>query len=217
MNIAVIGAGNMGAAIGRHWAHAGHQITFSFSRDPQALKALAASVPNGRSGSVEEAVAAAEAVLLAVPYPALKDALQSPAQFQGKLVISCVSGLMPDFTGNTIGIATQRQISVAEEIAGLLPGAHVFEAFNTTFAEVIAAPERNQNQVLSLFFCGDEPSARVIVAQLIADCGYRPIDAGGLRVARVLETLATAWVQFASGSGLFPMIGLNVLRGNEIG
>jgi 8-hydroxy-5-deazaflavin:NADPH oxidoreductase len=64
----------------------------------------------------------------------------------------------------------------------------------------------------SVFYCGDDVEAKQVVAGLIADCGYEAIDAGNLLVARTLETLATAWVQFAVSSHLFPNLGLKALR-----
>ncbi|MCU0566940.1 MAG: hypothetical protein MUF49_10120 [Oculatellaceae cyanobacterium Prado106] len=42
--------------------------------------------------------------------------------------------------------------------------------------------------------------------------GYEAVNAGNLKVARSLKTLATAWVQFAVASGLFPNLGLKALR-----
>lgn len=64
----------------------------------------------------------------------------------------------------------------------------------------------------SVFYCGDEADAKAIAASLIKDCGYEPVDAGGLRVARSLESLATIWVQMALVSEMFPNLALNVLR-----
>ena len=64
----------------------------------------------------------------------------------------------------------------------------------------------------SVFYCGDDLEAKQVVAGLIEEYGYEAIDAGTLIVARTLETLATAWVQFAVASQLFPNLGLKALR-----
>jgi 8-hydroxy-5-deazaflavin:NADPH oxidoreductase len=64
----------------------------------------------------------------------------------------------------------------------------------------------------SVFYCGDDVGAKQIAASLIEDCGYKAVDAGNLLVARSLETLATAWVQFAVTSQLFPNLGLKALQ-----
>lgn len=129
-------------------------------------------------------------------------------------MITCVSGLVPDFSGQTIGLSTNLKQSVAEEIAGKLPGAKVVEAFNVAFAEVLNAPDQHfaNNERASIFYCGDDPEAKLQTAGLIEDCGCQAIDAGVLIAARSLETLASAWVQFAVAGNLFPRLGLKALR-----
>jgi 8-hydroxy-5-deazaflavin:NADPH oxidoreductase len=213
MQIGIIGAGNMGAGLGKLWAEAGHQVVFSYSRDEEKLRELAASAGmRATAGTIQEA-AAQEVVLLAVWLPAVAEVIQAVGSLEGKIVITCVSGLQPDFTGKTIGLATDLKISIAETIQQLAPNARVVEAFNTTFAEIIASDSRQFGiNFPSVFYCGDDVEAKQVVAGLIADCGYEAIDVGNLFVARTLETLATAWVQFAVASQLFPNLGLKALR-----
>jgi 8-hydroxy-5-deazaflavin:NADPH oxidoreductase len=83
---------------------------------------------------MKDAVAKSQVVMLAVGVSALEEVMSAVGSLDGKIVITCVSGLQPDFTGQTIGLATN------------------------------------------------------------------------------LETLATAWVQFAVASQLFPNLGLKALR-----
>jgi 8-hydroxy-5-deazaflavin:NADPH oxidoreductase len=213
MQIGIIGAGNMGAGLGKLWAEAGHQVVFSYSRDEEKLRELAASAGmRATAGTIQEA-AAQEVVLLAVWLPAVAEVIQAVGSLEGKIVITCVSGLQPDFTGKTIGLATDLKISIAETIQQLAPNARVVEAFNTTFAEIIASDSRQFGiNFPSVFYCGDDVEAKQVVAGLIADCGYEAINVGNLFVARTLETLATAWVQFAVASQLFPNLGLKALR-----
>ena len=213
MQIGIIGAGNMGAGLGKLWAKAGHQVIFSYSRDEEKLRELAATAGStAKVGTVQEA-AAQEVVLLAVWLPAVAEVIHAAGTLDEKIVITCVSGIQPDFTGQTIGLATDLSISVAETIQQLVPNARVVEAFNTTFAEIIASDSRQfGSDFPSVFYCGDDSSAKQTVAALITDCGYEAIDAGNLLVARTLETLATAWVQFAVSSQLFPNLGLKALR-----
>lgn len=214
MRIGIIGAGNMGAALGKIWAKAGHDVIFSYSRDEHKLRQLAAAAgETAQAGTPQEAVAHSDVILFAVWVPALADVVHAVGALDNKIVITCVSGLQPDFTGQTIGLATDLKISVAETIQQLAPNAKVVEAFNTTFAEIIAADSRQfGSDFPSIFYCGDDIEAKQIVAGLIEECGYEAVDAGKLIVARTLETLATAWVQFAVASQLFPNLGLKALR-----
>lgn len=213
MNIGIIGAGNMGLALANIWTRQGHSVCLSFARDQEALRQQAAALPRASSGTPADAARFGEVVFLAVPYPALSEALAGvPEVVTGKPVLSCVSGLRPDFAGQTLGLPTERTESVAEELARLLPTAHVVEAFNTTFAEVLQAPNRCFGELIpSLLYCGDDAAAKAVAVQLIAEAGFQPLDLGPLRQARSLETLATVWVQLAASTRLFPQAGLKIL------
>lgn len=214
MNIGIIGSGNMGSALGTLWAKKGHQVTFSYSRDPAKLETIAATAgANALVGTPKQAAESSDVILMAVQPFVLEEVLSMVGSLENKVVITCMSGLKPDFSGQTIGIATDLKISVAEQLAQLVSGAKVVEAFNMTFAEILASDSRQfGSEHPTIFYCGDDAEAKAIAAQLIHDCGYDAIDAGGLMVARSLETLATAWVQFAVASNLFPNIGLKALR-----
>lgn len=214
MKIGVIGSGNMGGGLGKIWAKAGHQVIFSYSRDEHKLQQLAAAAgENATVGTPENAVLQSDIILLSVWLPSVEEVIRALGSLNGKIIITCVSGLQPDFTGQTIGLATDLKTSVAETIQQLAPSAKVVEAFNSTFAEIIASDSRQfGDDRPSVFYCGDDAEAKSIVAALIQECGYEAVDAGALLVARSLETLATAWVQFAVASQLFPNLGLKALQ-----
>lgn len=214
MNIGMIGSGNMGSAIGTLWARQGHQVMFSYSRDPKKLEAIAKSVgANAHIGTPTEAAQFGEVIMLTVQYAVLKDALNAAGSLDDKVLITCVSGLRPDFQGQTLGLPTELTSSVAEQIAQLAPGAKVVEAFNLTFAELLQADSRQfGTERPSLLYCGDDADAKAIAAGLIEECGYDAIDAGGLIKARSIEALASIWVQTAAVTGLFPNTGLKILR-----
>jgi hypothetical protein len=72
LRIGVIGAGREGGALGTAFAKAGHPIMFS-SRHPEQLTDLvAAAGPLTKAGTVEQAIAFADVVLLVVPYSAVE-------------------------------------------------------------------------------------------------------------------------------------------------
>jgi hypothetical protein len=162
MNIGIIGSGNMGAALGKLWAQARHQVIFSYSRDANKLKDLAmAAGSNAKVGTLEEAVTQSDVVMLAVWVPFLEDILRATGSLDNKIIITCVSGLRPDFTGQTIGIATDLKLSIAETIQQFAPKAKVVEAFNMTFAEILASDTRQfEGEYPSIFYCGDDTEAK---------------------------------------------------------
>ncbi len=212
MKIGIIGSGNMGAALGKRWAINGHEVFFSYSTNPEKLQKLAQFNDWTQSGTVAQAAAFGEVILLAVPPTSLTDVLADPKLFANKLLITCVSGLRPDFTGNTVGLPTSLTQSMAEQIALRLPNTRVVEAFNITFAQLIGEQTFLGNQP-GIFYCSDHSDVKETVCRLIQDAGYEPINAGPLLTARSLETLASAWVQFAVVSGMFPRLGIHVLKG----
>jgi 8-hydroxy-5-deazaflavin:NADPH oxidoreductase len=214
MKIGILGSGNMGGGLGKLWAKAGHQVIFAYSRDESKLQQLATSAGgNAKAGTPLEAVSQSDVILISVWMPDLAAAVSAAGSLDGKIVITCMSGLQPDFSGQTIGLPTNLEISVAETLQQLAPNAKVVEAFNSTFAEIIAADSRQfGDEYPSVFYCGDDDEAKQVVAGLIKDCDYEAVDVGKLQVARSLETLATAWVQFAAASQLFPNLGLKALR-----
>src|SRR3982751_6508891 len=88
MKIGVIGSRRIGSTIGGLWAKAGHEVMFSDRDAEQAKRAAEGAGPRGRSGTVEQAVAFGEAILIAVPYKALPEIQrQGGAQLKGKVVI----------------------------------------------------------------------------------------------------------------------------------
>jgi predicted dinucleotide-binding enzyme len=209
MKIGIIGSGNMGAALGKKWSLKGHEVKFSFTKDSEKLLSLSALNNKTSSGSVEEAIIFADVLMLALPYQSLPEFFKHSHLLEGKTIISCVSGLKPDFVGETVGIPTNMKNSVAEQIAEIAPNSAVVEAFNTTFAEILALPFDELKQLnLSVFYCGEDAEAKKTAAILIEDCGYNPINSGGIMTARSLETFASVWVQLAVVSGLFPRIGI---------
>jgi 8-hydroxy-5-deazaflavin:NADPH oxidoreductase len=214
MKIGILGSGNMGGGLGKLWAKAGHEVIFAYSRDESKLQQLATSAgANAKAGTPLEAVSQSDVILISVWVPDLAAAVRAAGSLDGKIVITCMSGLQPDFSGQTIGLPTNLAISVAETLQQLAPNAKVVEAFNSTFAEIIAAQSRQfGDDRPSVFYCGDDDAAKQVVAGLIKDCDYEAVDVGKLQVARSLETLATAWVQFAAASQLFPNLGLKALQ-----
>jgi 8-hydroxy-5-deazaflavin:NADPH oxidoreductase len=211
MKVGIIGAGKMGSALGKIWVKEGHQVLLSYSHDLGKLRQLANSI-GAKAGTPADAANFGDVIMLAIPYPALHDILQT-VSLDGKIVISCVSGLKPDFEGKTVGLPSELQTSVAEEIARSAPKAKVVEAFNTTFAEILQSDSRDfDGQRPSVLFCGDDRAAKGVAATLIQECGYDAIDVGTLQVARTLETFATVWVQMAVVSQTFPNIAIKVLQ-----
>ena len=72
MNVAIIGAGNVGRALAASFTRSGHTVTFS-SRDPEHAAAAAAATGAGFAKTSAEAASAAQVVVLAIPFASAED------------------------------------------------------------------------------------------------------------------------------------------------
>lgn len=198
MKIAVIGTGSVGAALGAKWGAAGHTVIYG-SRDPSSERIQALLARTGPSAKAENAVAAvqeAHAIILALPWGVTQAALASLGSLRGRIVVDCTNPLLSDLSGIELGHST----SAAEQIAAWAPGAKVVKSFNTASVKVMNDPVFGEHRA-TMFYCGDDPDAKEVVRQLVADVGFDPVDAGGLASARYLEPLAMLYIHLAFKQG----------------
>lgn len=210
MKLGVIGAGNIGKGIGSWAAKLGYDVTFSAKTEAGAKAATQAAGHSAKAGNVRGAVEAADLVLLAVPYGAVKQVLtEIKPLLGGKTVIDVTNALSADFSSLTLGFTT----SAAEEIAKLVPDAHVVKAFNTVFAQVYASQSPMiQGKAISVFVAGDNKEATEKVQTLITKMGFDVVNAGPLKSARNIEPLAMLNISLGYGQGLGTNIGFTLLR-----
>jgi 8-hydroxy-5-deazaflavin:NADPH oxidoreductase len=208
MRIAVIGTGNVGSALGRRWADAGHEIIFG-SRDPASdkVQALLRSIGhNARVVSAGEAMAGADVIVLATAWSAVQPTLAAGGDLTGKIIIDATNPFLPGLI-----LAVGHTTSAGEQVAAWALGARVVKAFNSTGAGNMADPVYAGVQP-TMFICGDDASAKATVADLTGQIGFEPVDAGPLSLARVLEPLAALWVNLAYSQGMGPNIAFKLLQ-----
>jgi predicted dinucleotide-binding enzyme len=208
MKIAILGTGNVGSALGKCWAQAGHTILFG-TTSPQGEKVQALLRDCGKSASAhthQEAASGAEVVLLAVPWGATRETLQALGDLQGKPLLDATNPL------NEKGqLALGFDFSGGEQVAQWAQNARVVKIFNSTGAGNMANSDYGA-QKASMFLCGEDPEAKRIAASLAAEAGFEPIDSGGLSVSRYLEALTMLWVQLAYRQGYGPDIAFQLLK-----
>jgi NADPH-dependent F420 reductase len=194
MRIGILGAGNVGGALSRVWAAKSHEIVFGVPdpRGERVARALAALSGKGRAVTNAEAAATAEVVVLSVPWPAARQAVETAGDLTGKVLVDCTNPLAPDLKGLVVGLTT----SGAEQIAAWALAAKVVKAFNTIGA-VNFGNARFGDSLADGFCCGDDGAAKNLVRGLIEDAGFQPVDVGPLTNARLLEPLALLWIDLA--------------------
>jgi 8-hydroxy-5-deazaflavin:NADPH oxidoreductase len=185
------GTGPQGRGLARRFAAAGHDVLIG-SRTAERGQLMAAEDAQAddtsriTGGSNPDVAAAAELVIVAVPYAghaALLSALAT--ELVGKIVVDCVNPLGFDHHGPfPLRVAAG---SAAEEAQQLLPDSTVIAAFHHVSAVLLDDPtvDHFADDVLVL---GEDREAVVMVCGLAAAIpGARGIYAGRLRNAGQVE------------------------------
>ena len=186
MKVTIIGAGNMGRAIGTRAIAGGNEVEL-IDRNPEDASALAQELGDAARALQPGGQITGEVVVIALYYPSTLDAVdQYRDQLAGKVVVEI---------SNPVDVETWDRLVVppdssgAEEAAKRTPhGTPVVKAFNTTFAKTLVAGEV-AGQQLDVLIAADDEDAKQKVAQLVEAGGLRPIDVGQLQRARQLEQL----------------------------
>jgi len=179
MRIAVIGAGNIGGTIGGKWEAAGHDVVYGL-RDSSK-----------RSGahSIDDALHAGEAILLAIPGGAVVEfAREHGKALEGKIVV--------DATNNFRAASAHSWA----EIAKAAPRAQLYRAFNTYGWDVFAEPSIGGSKP-DLFYAGPDGAGQKTVERLIEDVGLRPIRVGGTDAVDVVDGVLRLWFTLAQSRG----------------
>ncbi len=196
MRVGILGSGLMGGKLGTLFARAGHEVVFSYARSEEKLKRLAQDAQgNARAGTPREAARDADALLLAVHWSRVDDALEQAGDLSGKVIVSCSLPMNDDDTGLVVAHTS----SGVEALARKVPGARVVSAFGTVPSEVLSRVFEAKGEAPrpSLVHCGDDEGAKGVAATLIRDVGFDPVDAGPLRIARYTEPFALLVGQLA--------------------
>jgi len=205
MNITIVGSGHVGRALGGGWRKAGHVVTFAM-REPSGGKAADLKQQGFAVTPLADAARAADAIVLAVPWPAVEATIGALGSLAGKLLIDCTDPLAP---GRQLAVGFTD--SGAETVARLAAGARVVKAFSTTGAANMA-DSRYPGGRLMMAIAGDDAAAKQTVMSLAADLGFDPLDTGPLAMSRYLEPLAILWINLAYTQGLGPNIGFALLK-----
>lgn len=183
MEVAIVGTGNVGSALARTLSSAGHDVIVTATTSSEA-EALAKEVGGQSLGSNVEAIRAAGGVILAVPYEAIASIVDEAGDdLDDKIIVDVTNRFGGEEPGAVIDASSN-----AEQIAAMAPSARVVKAFNTVLASRQADPQVNDMRVDN-FVAGSDSDAKATVIELIRSIGMRPIDAGPLSSARILEAM----------------------------
>jgi predicted dinucleotide-binding enzyme len=185
MKIGIIGAGEIGSALARHWGAAGHQLMIS-SRHPEELQALAKEIgPNVKVGTPRDAAAFGDVIMLAVPYGATPQVGRDlAAELAGKIVLDA-GNPYPSRDGEMAVRDRQRGTGVAS--AEYLPGTRLVRAFNAINSGPLLRDGFHEPERLGIPLAANDSAAMKVAAQLVSDAGFDPVPVGDLSRAREFD------------------------------
>jgi predicted dinucleotide-binding enzyme len=182
MRVGIVGAGHIGSNCARQFAKGGHEVKLSFSRDSSRLEALAAEIGDRANvGTPVEATEFGEVVVFSVLWDSIGAALAEMGSLEGKIVIDTCNEF------GSVSLPAEGQ-TAAQHNAARMPGARYTKSFNTLTSGFQAeVADRTGDARVVQWFCGDDAEAKRVVAGLISDAGYVPIDLGGTADCAVME------------------------------
>lgn len=179
--IAIIGTGLMCNALGSGWSEAGHSIRVG-TRTPDAdheLRFTPAFI-----GGYAEALEGSDAVVLAIPFPAVAEFIGAHKEkLDDKLIID-ISNPFDHLAGNEKAAA-----EFTADALGTTDG--LVAAFKDNFAATINDPTAADGRPAQVKVAADDPEAKAALEPLIRDLGLRSLDCGPLSNARHLDAMVS--------------------------
>ena len=185
-NVAIIGAGKVGANLASALADIGHQVVVATRSGgkPESWHG-----PSLHFASIADAITGAEFVIDALPGDAAVSALAPFADaLAGKVLVDVANATMRG-TDGAPGTLCYPGSSLAEELQAALPRTKVVKTLNTMLAPVMTNPALVRDP--SVFISGDDGQAKIQVRRLLIDLGWPEAsieDLGGAVSARAVET-----------------------------
>lgn len=200
MRIGILGTGHLAHALGACWVRAGHTVTVA-GRSADKASDLARRLGSAvRAATPGEAVRAADAVLLAVPWHGIDDVLRETGASQGALAGTVVIDPVNAVRHGVGVLLTDPGLSTASHIAETAPGSLVVKGFHMVPSTQWGTPGAAS---ITVPLCGDDPVALDRAETLVRDTGAVPVVVGGLSRARQLEEAAGLFIALAF-SGVEP-------------
>lgn len=193
MNIAIIGSGNVGSALGKGWLNAGHTVVFGVRNpdSPKTQKALEL-IPGALVKTVADAVANAEVIVLTTPPESVLELIPLLGNLSDTVIIDAT---------NSVRTRPEPYATAFHAIKDITKAAHVVKCFNSTGFENMLNPVYN-GEGIDMFAAGDSEHAKAIATKLATDLGFASCyNFGGDDKVELLEKFALSWINLAIMQG----------------
>jgi predicted dinucleotide-binding enzyme len=188
LTTAIIGVGNLGGTVARHLV-AGDEPVVLAAADKTHAEGLADELgPTASAASVEDAIAGADAVVLATWLDQTRELVPPEARLlENKVVIDPSNPIGFDENGQMFRTLPEGQSS-GSVVAGMLPAsAHYVKAFGSLGAVEQLATGANHEPRIVLFYATDDDTAEATAQRLIRAAGFEPLKVGGVSDAGRIE------------------------------
>jgi 8-hydroxy-5-deazaflavin:NADPH oxidoreductase len=196
--IGIVGSGNIGGTLGILLAKAGYEVLYS-SRHPEALKKLAGTAgPKACAGTVAEAIAFGDVIVLSVPFKAIPELDAGTKEaLKGKIVID-TSNPYPERDGAIAEEARKEPGGMGTVVARLLPGARIVRAFNTVYYVDLEKGINKSGEKIGVPIAGDDGEGVKAASELVERAGLDPVVVGGLSASKSFDVGAEVYATSAS-------------------
>jgi 8-hydroxy-5-deazaflavin:NADPH oxidoreductase len=203
MKVGVLGTGDVGKVLGSAMIQLGHEVKMG-SREATNSKSAEWKQKNGgraSTGTFADAAKFGEIIFLCTLWSGTENAIRmaGPENFNGKVVIDTTNPLI--FEPNQAPrLALGHTDSGGEQVQRWISNAKVVKAFNIVGNAHMFHPKFECGPP-TMFFCGNDASAKKQVTDLLTQFGWESIDIGGIEESRLLEPMCILWVNFGFQTG----------------
>ncbi len=191
--IAIIGAGNVGSALGKGWLKAGHNVVFGV-RDPQSAKTKKAMslIPGAKTLAISDAAKHANVLVITTPPEAVLELIPFLGDLTNKVIID---------TTNSVRTRPEPFATAYHAIKEMTKTQDMVKCFNSTGYENMSDPIYH-GEGIDMFAAGNSVRAKQVAEQLAKDLGFATCyDFGGDDKVELLEKFALSWINLAIMQG----------------
>ncbi|MGD0155304.1 MAG: NAD(P)-binding domain-containing protein [Terracidiphilus sp.] len=194
MKVGVLGSGDVAKSLAGGFIKHGHQAMLG-TRDAAKLAEWKKANPKAQVGSVSDAAAFGEVLVLAVKGASAADVLKAAgaANVDGKLVMDACNPIAdaPPVNG-VLRFFTTLEESLMERLQKAFPKVHFVKVFNSVGARQMVNPEYKAGRP-TMFICGNDDAAKATTGKILDQFGWETADMGKVEAARAIEPLCMLW------------------------
>ena len=193
--IGIIGSGIVAKTLANGFIKHGYDV-MAGSRDKSKLEEWKASIGGkGKTGSMSDAAAFGEIIVLAVKGSGAEAALKlaGEANLNGKTVIDTTNPIAdaPPVNG-VLSYFTPKDTSLMEILQGAYPKVNFVKAFNSV-GNAFMVNADFQGVKPTMFICGNNDDAKKEVTEILDKFGFETEDFGKMEASRPIESLCILW------------------------